>query len=121
MPQLQSGWRHSSPRRLLSPAAMFRPPYPARVGPTTPKQFGTKHQPCPHLAVHGPPNGSLAARAAEMGAAIRCSLAGAFPRERETADPLTSNPEPWSPPSSFFRHWYGPCWISAPFCTFVTL
>jgi hypothetical protein len=60
-------------------------------------------------------------RAAEIGAAIRCSLAGDFPRETETAEPLTSNPEPWSPPSGFFRHWHGPCWISALFCTLVTL
>jgi len=37
----------------------------ARVGPKTPKQFGTKHQTSPHFAVHVPRGGSLAVRAAE--------------------------------------------------------
>src|SRR5262245_48521690 len=36
IPQPRSGSRNSSHRRLPSPAAMFRPSYPARVGPTTP-------------------------------------------------------------------------------------
>src|SRR5262245_9331026 len=93
----------------------------ARVGPTTPRQFGAKPPTCPHWAVPRPPDGSLAVRAAERGAAIECSLTGEFPREPETAEPLTSNPEPWSPPSRFFRHWHGPCWISAPFFALVTL
>ena len=52
---------------------------PARVGPTTPKQFGAKHQTCPQLAVHVRPDSSLAVQAAEMGAAIRCSRVGDFP------------------------------------------
>jgi hypothetical protein len=34
---------------------------------------------CPQLAVHVPPDSSLAVWAAEMGAAIRCSLVGDFP------------------------------------------
>ena len=40
--------------------------------------------------------------------------------ETVTAEPLTSNPEPWSPPSSGFRQWPAPCGISALFCTLVT-
>src|SRR5262245_22027562 len=52
---------------------------------------------CPHRALPGPLDGNLAVRAAEMGAAIRCPRAGDFPRETETAESLTSNPEPWSP------------------------
>ena len=50
----------------------------ARFGPTTPKQFGAKHQTNPYLAVHVPPDSTLEMGAAEMGAAIRCSLAGDF-------------------------------------------
>jgi hypothetical protein len=38
----------------------------ARVGPTTPKQSGAKHQTCPHLAIRGPPEASLAVRVALM-------------------------------------------------------
>ena len=71
-------------------------------GPTTPKQFGAKHQTCPHLAVHVPPDSTLEMGAAEMGAAIRCPVVGDSPRGTETAEPLTSTPEPWSPPSSCF-------------------
>src|SRR5205085_7044654 len=53
-------------------------------GPTTPNQFGAKPQTCPHWAVHGPPDGSLAVRAAQIGAAIRCSLSEpeTFPEKR---------------------------------------
>jgi hypothetical protein len=55
-----------------------------RVGPTTPKPFGAKPQTCPHWAVPGPPDGSWAVRAAERGAAIRCSLSEpeTFPEQR---------------------------------------
>jgi len=74
----------------------------ARVGSDTPKQFGAKHQACPHLAVHVPPDSTLEMGAAEMGAAIRCPVVGDSPRRTETAEPLTSSPEPWSPPSSCF-------------------
>ena len=81
----------------------------ARFGPTTPKQVRVTGQTFAHLAIHVPPDGSLAVRAAEMGVTIRCSLAGDFSRETETAEPLTSDSEPWSPPSSLFRHWHGPC------------
>jgi hypothetical protein len=42
------------------------------------------------------------------------------PKLRRLLEPLTSNPEPWSPPSRGFRHWPGPCGISALFCTLVT-
>src|SRR5262249_27790794 len=48
-------------------------------------------QTCPHWAVPGPPDGSSAVRAADIGAAIRCSRAGDVPRETETAEPLTSH------------------------------
>jgi hypothetical protein len=44
-------------------------------------------------------------RAAEMSTAIRCLLTGDSRRETEMADPLTSNPEPWSPRICLFRHW----------------
>ena len=74
----------------------------ARFGPTTPKQFGGKHQTCPHLAVHLPPDSTLEMGAAEMGAAIRCPVLGDTPRGTEMAEPLTSTPEPWSPPSSWW-------------------
>ena len=78
----------------------------------TPKQFGAKHQTCSHFAVHQPPDSTLEMGAAEMGAAIRCPVVGDSPRGKETAEPLTSTPEPWSPPSSCFRQWQGPCSIS---------
>src|SRR5262249_50243793 len=74
----------------------------ARVGPTTPKQLGAKHQTCPHLAVHGPPDSTLEMGAAKMGAAIRCPVVGDSPRGRERAEPLTSTPESRSPPSRCF-------------------
>src|SRR5262249_33293990 len=72
------------------------------------------------LAVDGSPDSSLGVRAAEMGAAIGCSLVGDFPRGTETAEPPTGQPEQWSPSSRFFRHWHNPCRISAPLCTSVT-
>jgi hypothetical protein len=65
--------------------------------------------------------GTLAVRAAEMRAPIRCSLAEVFPRKTELAEPLTFNPEPWTPPSGFVRHWHGPSWISDPFGTLVAI
>ena len=74
-----------------------------RVGPTTPKLFGAKTQTCPQLAAPVPPDSSLAVRAAEMAAAIRCSLVGDFPWETVTAEPLTSNPGPRSPKPSASR------------------
>jgi hypothetical protein len=77
-------------------------PCHARVGPTTPQQFGAKHQTCPHWAVPGTPDSTLEMGAAEMGTAIRCPVFGDSTRGTETAEPLTSNPEPWSPPSSGF-------------------
>src|SRR5271156_4069828 len=39
----------------------------AHVGPTTPKQFGAKHQTCPHLAFHVPPDSTLEMGAPEYG------------------------------------------------------
>ena len=92
-----------------SPWPTNREPRLARVGPTTPKQFGAKHQTCPHLAVHVPPDSTLEMGAAEMGAAIRCPVVGDFPRGTETAEPLTSTPEPWSPASGWFGQWHGRC------------
>jgi hypothetical protein len=46
----------------------------------TPKHFGAKHQTCPHLAVHVPPDSTLEMGATEMGAAIRCSVIGDSPQ-----------------------------------------
>src|SRR4051794_5303493 len=58
-----------------------------------------KHHPCPHRAARGPPDGSLMVRAADLGTATRRPLAGDFPPETEPEEPLTSHPEPCSPPS----------------------
>src|SRR5262249_45106861 len=79
----------------------------------TPRPLGAKPPTGPQWAVHVPPASRLAVRAAEMGAAIRGARVGDFPGETETAEPLTSHPEPWSPPSGCFRHGPGPCGISA--------
>ena len=84
----------------------------ARVGPTTPKQFGAKHQTCPHLVVHLRPDRTWEMGAAHRGAAIRGPGVGDSPRGRETAEPLTSTPEPGSPPSRGFGPWQGPWSIS---------
>src|SRR5262245_45162980 len=70
--------------------------------PTLIVSFGAKHQTCPHLAVHVPPDSTLEMGAAEMGAAIRCPVVGDSPRGTVTDEPLTSTPEPWSSPSSCF-------------------
>ncbi len=73
----------------------------ARVGPSTPKQvgqsevasvdptpkqFGAKHQSCPHLAVHVPNEPASAVWAAETGTAIRCCEPKTFPKERRRRD-----------------------------------
>jgi hypothetical protein len=49
-----------------------------------------------------PEESTLEIGAAEMGAAIRCPVVGDSPRGKETAEPLTSTPEPWSPSYSCF-------------------
>jgi hypothetical protein len=51
----------------------------ARFGPTTPKQFGARHQTRPQWAAHVPPDSSLVVRADEMDAVMRCSLVADFP------------------------------------------
>jgi len=45
----------------------------------TPKQFGAKHQTCPHVAVHGPPDSTWEMGAAEMRATIRSPVVGDSP------------------------------------------
>ena len=97
--------------RLACLTLMVRDPSVLRSDDT--KRFGAKHQSCPQLVVHGPPESSLAVRAAEMGAAIRCSLVGDFPSETETVEPLTSNPEPWSPPIQLLPTLALPVWVLA--------
>ena len=46
---------------------------------STPKQLGARHQLRHHWAVHLPPNSSLAVRADEMGALMRCAQVADFP------------------------------------------
>jgi hypothetical protein len=92
----------------------------ARVGPTTPKQYGAKHQMCAHLAVHVPPNSTLEMGAAEMGATIRCPGVGDSPRGTEAAEPLTSAPAPWSPHQLLLTMAW-PMFDLGSFCKLVTL
>jgi transposase len=87
----------------LTPAV---PAYLARVGPTTPKQFGAGYRMCPHLAVRTPPDGSLSARAAELCVAIRCFLDGDSLRETEMAEAALHPP----PARPYIQIW--PCFPS---------
>jgi hypothetical protein len=73
-----------------------------RVGPTTLKSIGAKHQACPHFAVHVHPDSTLEMGATERGAAISCPLVGDSTRGTETVALLTSTLEPWSFPSGCF-------------------
>ena len=92
-----------------------RRPYLARVGLRTPKSIEPNllrsddteavaviHQACLHLAVHVHPDRTREMGATGMGAAIGCPLVGDSTRGTETAEPLTSTPEQWSPASRCF-------------------
>jgi hypothetical protein len=102
---------YTTPCSLMKPLTAGPHPAPrqqsvqqdlARFGPTTPKQFGAKHQTCPHLAAHVRPNSTLEIGAAALGAAIRSAVVGGSPRVTKTAGPLRFIREPWSPPCSCF-------------------
>jgi hypothetical protein len=66
---------------INSSASAFFSPRPSccALRSDTPKHFGAKHQTCPHMAFHGPPDSIWQMGAAELDATMRSPVVGDSP------------------------------------------